>query len=180
MNRKKRTALKTAVIGFAAIATSLTIGMTAACTKTTPPDDDDDKTTTKIDNQLIKNGNFEFYSDNKGLYPISSPDSWTGGTRGNSSASMSGIIDTSKKRWDYITDKTLPKTLEDNDDLKSDDKNKKDYNGALTDDLPYKNPHTATQSNAEEKDKEYIGNPFTHSYRYNDDGKVIEDRKSVV
>ena len=174
MNRKKRTALKTAVIGFAAIATSLTIGMTAACTKTTPPDDDDDKTTTKIDNQLIKNGNFEFYSDNKGLYPISSPDSWTGGTRGNSSASMSGIIDTSKKRWDYITDKTLPKTLEDNDDLKSDDKNKKDYNGALTDDLPYKNPHTATQSNAEEKDKEYIGNPFTHSYRYNDDGKVID------
>lgn len=180
MRKKKSTAFRTAVIGFTAIATSLTIGMASACTNTTPGDDDDDKTTTKIDSQLIKNGNFEFYSDNKGLYPISAPDSWTGGTSGNASASMSGVINTNKERWDYITDPELPETLENNNELKSDDKNKKDYNGALTDDLPYKNPHAATESNAEEEDKAYIDNPFTHSYRYDEDGKVYDNDGNEV
>ena len=72
MNRKKRTLFKSAVIGVTALATSLTIGMSAACAKSSgnTSDPDDDKTTTKIDSQTIKNGNFEFYSDNKGLYPI--------------------------------------------------------------------------------------------------------------
>lgn len=179
MNKKKRTLFKAAVLGFTAIATSLTIGMSAACAKSgndsSSSDKEDDKTTTKIDEQTIKNGNFEFYSDNKGLYPISNPDNWTKGTSGSTSSSMSGIIDTGKERWDYITDENLPKILEDNDDLDSDSDDKKDYNGALTDDLPYKNPHLATDdSSTDEHAKDYIENPFTHKYRYNEDGKIID------
>ncbi|MDE7076246.1 MAG: hypothetical protein K2O62_02870, partial [Clostridia bacterium] len=181
MKKKKSYALKSAAMGFAAIATSLMIGMSAGCAQTDKPtDDEDDKTTTKLDSQVIKNGNFEFYSDNKGLYPISNPENWTGGTNGSSSASMSGVIDTAKKRWDYITDATLPQTLKDNNDLKSDDENKKDYNGALADDMPYKNPHEATKSSASDEDKAYISNPFTHKYSYDSEGKIIDSADGSV
>ncbi|MDE6790277.1 MAG: hypothetical protein K2J61_01000, partial [Clostridia bacterium] len=181
MKKKKSYALKSAALGFAAIATSLMIGMSAGCAKTDKPnEDEDDKTTTKLDSQVIKNGNFEFYSDNKGLYPISNPENWSGGTNGSSSASMSGVIDTSKKRWEYLTDTTLPQTLKDNNDLKSDDENKKDYNGALADDMPYKNPHAATESTASDADKEYIKNPYTHKYSYDNEGKIINSADGSV
>lgn len=183
MNRKKKTLFKSAVVGVTAIATSLTIGMSAACSKSgSSSDNEDDKTTTKIDSQTIKNGNFEFYSDNDGLYLISSPDNWSSGTNGSSSASMSGIIDTGKERWAEITDPDLPQKLEDNNDLESGDENKKDYNGVLTDDLPYKNTHTATDTNSdstddsyEEDPKAYIENPLTHRYKYNDAGDIVGD-----
>ena len=183
MNKKKRTFLKSAVLGVTAIATSLTIGVSAACSTSGSgsSNNEDDKNTTKIDEQTIKNGNFEFYSDNKGLYPISNPDSWTKGSNGSSSSSMSGVIDTGKERWDYITNPDLPKTLEDNDDLESGDENKKDYNGALTDDLPYKNPHLATDdTSTEENAKDYIENPFTHKYGYDADGKIVDDKGAEV
>ncbi len=111
MKKKRSTVFKTTVMSFAAIATSLTFGMAACSNGNGNSDDEDDKTTTKIDSQIIKNGNFEFYSDNKGLYPISNPDSWTGSTNGSSSASMSGVIDTRKERWDYLTDPDLPQIL---------------------------------------------------------------------
>ena len=177
MNKKKRTFLKSAVIGITAIATSLTLGVSAACANSGggSTNDEDDKTTTKIDEQTIKNGNFEFYSDNKGLYPVSNPDNWSRGSSGDTSSSLSGVIDTGKEHWDYITDPELPQILEDNDDLESGDNNKKDYNGALADDLPYKNTHAATDdTNKDEDAKDYIENPFTHSYRYDEEsGKVL-------
>ncbi|MDE6690639.1 MAG: hypothetical protein K2K04_01590, partial [Clostridia bacterium] len=192
MNKKKRTLLKSAVFGITALATSLTIGMSTACSTNgggSSSNKEDDKTTTKIDEQTIKNGNFEFYSDNKGLYPISKPDNWTQGSNGDTSNSMSGIINTSKKRWDYITDPTLPDTLESNDDLDSKDENKKDYNGALSDDLPYKNVHTATDTSLDSTDdlaahaKDYIENPYTHNYRYdkNDpEGRILDNEGNTV
>lgn len=188
MDKKKRTLLRSAVLGITALATSLTIGMSTACSTSggSSSDDDDEKTTTKIDEQTIKNGNFEFYSDNKGLYPISKPDSWTQGSNGSSSNSMSGIIDTSKARWDYVTDPGLAQTLEDNDDLESTDENKKDYNGALADDLPYKNTHTATDTGSSSTDdgtdpKAYIANPFTPKYSYNEDGVYVgEDGNTIT
>lgn len=174
MKKKTRNVFKACVTGVTAVATSLTIGMAAACAKNDGNTDEDDTTVTRVDEQLIKNGDFEYYTDNKGLYPISNPDNWTGGTRGNSSASMSGIIDTKKERWDYITNPTLPQTLEENDDLESTDEDKKNYNGALTDDMPYRNPHKATASDATDEDKkDYIANPFTHEYRY--DGETVYD-----
>ncbi len=187
MDKKKKTLLKSAVFGLTAIATSLTIGLSAGCANGnggSSSGKEDDKTTTKIDEQTIKNGNFEYYSDNKGLYPISNPDNWTRGSTGNSSASMSGVINTRKDRWDYITDISFSKTLEDNDDLESTDENKKDYNGALADDLPYKNTHTALDENADSAEvgdpKAYIDNPLTHKYSYNADGEIIDDDGNVV
>ena len=180
MKKKRSAVFRTCVTGVTAVATSLTIGLAAACsTKDTTPDDED-TTVARVDEQLVKNGDFEYYSDNKGLYPISNPDNWTGGTTGNSSASMSGIIDTKKERWDYITNPEFPKTLEDNNDLKSDNKDKKDYNGALTDDLPYKDPHAATATDAKDEDKVYINNPFTHEYRYDSEGKVLNNKNEEV
>lgn len=163
---------KKAAFGLTAIATSLFIGMTAACSAPTDKDDEENKVTTKEDLQEIKNGNFEFYDDNDGLYPISTPDSWTFAYNGTSSSSMSGIIKTSKEGWDYLTDPTLPKTLEDNDDLDSDDEDKKDYNGALTDDMLYKNMHDALDETIKDDDenaadkKAYISNPNTHNLRW--------------
>lgn len=178
--RKKSTVFKTAVMGVAAVVTSLTVGMSAACTTKNNQNGNEEETpNTKVDEQIIKNGNFEYYSDNKGLYPISTPDSWSSST--SSSNSMSGIINTSKDRWDYITDPSLPQTLEDNADLSSSDSDKKDYNGALTDDLPYRNPHEATASDAtDEQKKDYINNPFTHEYSYNADGEVINSKGEKV
>ena len=180
MKKRRNFRFKTAAVSFAAIATSLMIGMTAACSSGDNTGDDEETVATKQDVQVIKNGNFEFYSDNDGLYPISTPDNWTSGTSGSSSTALSGVIKTSKKGWDYLTDPTLPQTLEDNDDLKSDDENKKDYNGALTDDMLYKNTHEATETNADEEKKAYIDNPFTHEYRYTDDGVVNSNGESVT
>lgn len=162
---------KKAALGLTAIATSLFIGMTAvACSSNTDGDDEEDKVTTKTDLQTIKNGNFEFYDDNDGLYPISTPDSWTFSYSGTNSASMSGIIKTSKTGWDYLTDTDLPDRLEDNDDLDSEDEDKKDYNGALSDDMLYKNMHDALDDSESDDDNEdkkaYIANPSTHNLRW--------------
>lgn len=175
MNKKRSTVIKSALLGIMAMATSLSVGL-SACKKTDDGNEDSDNSTTKIDTQVIKNGNFEFYSHNKGIYPICTPNDWTGSTNGNSSASMSGIIDTRKDRWDYITDESLPDKLEENDAKKSSDDSKKDYNGAMPDDLPYKNTHLAIDSSSEEEDaRDYIPNPFTHEYRYDNDGKYYDN-----
>lgn len=179
MNFKNRAKLKATLLSAAAIATSCLIGM-SACSTTPKDDEDDDKTVTKQDVQLIKNGNFEFYDDKDGLYPISSPDNWSSNYKGNSSIAMSGVINTSKDRWDYITDDTLADTLEKNNDLDSNDENKKDFNGVLADDLPYKNPHDANKDDAKDEEKEFIANPFTHKYSYGEDGKLVDtDGKEV-
>lgn len=165
---------KKAAFGLTAITASLIIGMTAACSQKSPEDEDDEKVTTREDVQDIKNGNFEFYDDNEGLYPISTPDNWSYSYSGTSSSSLSGVIKTSKEGWDYLTDPTLPATLKANDDLKSDDKEKKDYNGALADDMLYKNMHDALDSGtsdddkAEDEKKAYIENPNTHNLRWDE------------
>lgn len=169
----KRTKFKAILISTAVLATSCLIGMSAACSSSNSSSKDDDKeTTTKVDEQVIKNGNFEFYKDNDGLYFISNADNWSSGTSGNSSASMSGIINTRKDRWEYATDPELPAKLKKNSDLDSKDKNKVDYNGALADDAFFKNPHVATESDHEVTADDYISNPFTHEYSYDADGNV--------
>jgi len=179
MNFKNKAKIKATLLSAAAIATSCLIGV-AACSNKHDNKDEDDKTVTKQDVQLIKNGNFEFYDDKDGLYPISTPDNWTSGNKGSASAAMGGVINTAKERWDYITDPELPKTLETNNDLASDDENKKDYNGALEDDMLYKNSHDAVKSDAKDEDKAYIDNPFTHKYKYGDDGKLTDEKGNAV
>ncbi len=176
---------KKAAFGLTAIATSLFIGITAGCSQNggSNDDDDDDKVTTKEDVQEIKNGNFEFYDDNDGLYPISTPDNWSFSSNGSSSNSMSGVIKTSKEGWEYLTDPTLPDTLKANDELKSDDENKKDYNGAMQDDMLYKNMHKALEvsssddENADKDKKAYIENPNTHDLRWDAESEKYVDNE---
>ncbi|MGN0804353.1 MAG: hypothetical protein ACI4MS_03110 [Candidatus Coproplasma sp.] len=172
MKSKRNSKIKAVALGVATIATSFVMGMSAGCAKTNPnTNTEDEKVTTKEDLQDIKNGNFEFYNDNDGLYPISTPDSWDFSYKGTNSTSMSGVIDTSKEGWDYLTDPELPKILEDNDDLDSDDDNKKDYNGALTEDMLYKDTHKATEKGATDEDKQYIDNPYTRNLRWDEEAE---------
>ena len=117
MNEKNKAKFKKLFTGAAVLATSCALAFAPACSTTSDSTEEDENTSTKQDTQLIKNGNFEFYDDNDGTYFISSPDNWTIGTTGNSSNSMSGIIDTSKSGWDELTDPELPEKLETNDDL---------------------------------------------------------------
>ncbi len=179
--RNKRTKFKALILGTAAIATSCLIGMAACSTSSSPSKGSDDKdTTTKVDEQVIKNGNFEFYKDNDGLYFISAPDNWSSGTSGNSSSSMSGIINTRKDRWEYATDPELPAKLKKNNELDYNDDKKVDYNGALADDAFFKNPHVSTETDYKITAEDYIANPFTHEYSYDSDGNVINSKGEKV
>jgi hypothetical protein len=177
--KAKNSKFRNIVFGVATVAISCVIGM-SACTTDDDESSDSDKVSTKQDSQILQNGNFEFFDDNDGLYYISSPDSWTGSSSGTSSDSMSGIIKTDKTSWDAFTDPDLPQTLEDNDDLDDDDDDKVDYNGVLTDDLPYKDTHAATADSPDEDDLLYIDNPYTHLYKWDDDGNLINNAGETV
>lgn len=96
-----------------ALAASLSIGALAACAPDSGDDDDDDTSVTKTDTQLIKNGNFEFYTEStvkdklKKLTLINSPNNWTRSTGSDTNGSAptsdasSGIVNTAE--WDYFT-----------------------------------------------------------------------------
>lgn len=99
---KKRT-LTVLSVAFAA---SLSMGVFAACTtNSVNPEESDPVSPT--DTQLLRNGNFEFYSDNnqsdalKKLKGINSPDSWSFTSGSPSSDTASGII--SMGEWAYFT-----------------------------------------------------------------------------
>ena len=92
----------------ALLAASLSFGVLAACA-TTPSEEEEPTETaaTPVDTQLIKNGNFEFYSDKtvedkkdkRNL--ISTPTSWSFTSGSPSSDTRSGIIDS--KEWGYLS-----------------------------------------------------------------------------
>ncbi len=95
-----------------ALATTFSLGMFSACASPSDDEDDSENKTAPTDTQIIKNGNFEFYSDklvdpddnNKplGKYNIiSTPDSWSFTSGSPSSDTKSGVIDTAD--WDYFT-----------------------------------------------------------------------------
>lgn len=142
----KKFKLKPIFMAFALMATSSVFSF-AACT--TDDDDDDDETAVaKTDVQLIKNGNFEFYSENsddddEGIYYISSVNNWSNSSLGTPSSDvMSGIIGTGKTAWTGFTDLELAETLDINNDLDSDDDDYEekylDFNGLESSDLPFK------------------------------------------
>jgi len=91
-----------------ALASTLSLGFLAACTTSSDDDDDDDSSVTATDTQLLKNGNFEFYTemdeeiaDRRAL--INSPDSWSFSSGSPSSTAASGIIDTSEDAFANLT-----------------------------------------------------------------------------
>lgn len=160
----------------------------AACGTTDDPDTDDNKTSTKIDTQVLKNGNFEFFDDKDGNYYIANPENWSSSST-TTPDSMSGVIGTSYERWSAFTDPELPEKLWVNYNLESDDDDKVDYNGVMPVSLPFKNTHKAIKKSAVDRnddkkledalssdpeDIQYIDNPYTHAYRWVGEDELLD------
>ncbi len=88
-----------------ACAATLSLGMFAACAGTKQNEENEKTPVAPTDTQLLKNGNFEFYSDNnqtelaKKVNIVSSPNSWSFTSGSPSSDAASGIINTNE--WNY-------------------------------------------------------------------------------
>ncbi len=97
---------KTVAIALGAMLSfSLSLGVIAACGPTDTTKEDEETTTSATDTQLLKNGNFEFYSESEEEDKdalrnlINSPTNWSFSSGSPSSDTTSGIIDLSL--WDY-------------------------------------------------------------------------------
>ncbi len=181
---------KSAIFGIVAVAASFAM-FASACADTTTNEEEDTNTSTKVDEQVLKNGNFEFFSDNDGTYIIGTPDNWSSATGSSATASdsASGVIGTTAEDWSKLTDPELPQKLWDNAALETDDENYVNYN-AMPEDLPFKDPASAILENEDDDEDdqtddyyiaagaEYIANPNTHNYRWVEDesgNKVLYD-----
>ena len=97
---------------------TISLALITACGDTTTDDgdDDDNETTTEetiTDYQVIKNGDFEFATDEDTKYPYTSSINWTRSTdtdknSATSSSASSGIIDTSADAWAKLKDNEKP------------------------------------------------------------------------
>jgi len=169
------------MLALACTASFSLTGVAAACKKSEEETAaDDDKKTSVEDTQLLKNGNFEVFEvPDDAVYLIKNPTSWTQG--GSSSYTKSGIIGTSKKAWEQLTDSALAGKLDANNDLDPNDSNYKDdyvdYNGMKSSDIFYKDTYAALNNkdedseNSEDKpdSKALIENPGTHYNVQSDD-----------
>ena len=131
---------KGAIAALCAVAVTCT-GLAAACAGDGPTDDGNDSSTPrKEDTQLLKNGNFE-YSEvpEGGIYLIKNVNNWS--RSGDSSGTMSGIVNTSATAWEKITDYELKDKLDANNELRVGDSDYKDkyvdYNGMDSSDIFY-------------------------------------------
>lgn len=177
---------KSAVCGFVAIAASFAMFASACAETPTTSDDDNNTTSTRVDEQTLKNGNFEFFEDNDGSYLLGTPDNWSSGTGSgaSSSDSGSGVLNTTAANWNRLTDPELPQKIWDNLALDSDDENYVNYNGDPFD-LPLRDPASAITENEDDdsddvtddyifdSEAEYINNPYTHEYRMDSDGTTL-------
>ena len=90
----------------------------AACNEEKEESSSPDTSTTQTDDARIKNGSFEFTSDDKTELIVTSPTGWSIAkqTSADTSKTASGIIDTSVTAWDNLTKTSLkvdaPKTKE--------------------------------------------------------------------
>lgn len=110
---KEKWRKRLALGAVAALSLSLALGTLSACKSgdDNNDDDDDNTTTSRTDTQLIKNGDFEFYSEmDKDLADkrafINSPNSWSFTSGSPSSNTTSGIININQKEWDSYTKST--------------------------------------------------------------------------
>lgn len=150
MNKSKFTKFrKGAIATLCAVAVTCT-GLAAACNgNPNNGGDDEPSTPRKEDTQLLKNGNFE-YSDvpDKAVHLIKNVNSWS--RSGDSSGTMSGIINTSDSAWGKLTDAELKAKLDANNDLDASDSDYKDkyvdYNGMDSGDILYVDPYVAALS----------------------------------
>ena len=200
-NYSKKRRLKYVLVALACAASFSVTGLAAAC-KTDENKPEDEKTTSKEDVQLLKNGNFEFFTvpekkdgENAPEYLINTPDSWTHG--GTSSYTKSGIIGTSDKAWDKLIAEDLAERLDANNALDSSASDYKsnyiDFNGMKSSDLLYKDSYAAlkyntiSESTEDNVTKYYIGdsNSKIEIYKdgdkyYYDEGKTREINKDFI
>ena len=185
--RSKNAKYKSALCGIVAVAASFAM-FASACTNPSTDDEEETGTSTQVDEQVLKNGNFEFFEDGDGDYLLCIPNSWSSatGSGASSSDSRSGVLNTTAENWNRLTDKDLPQALWDNAALESDDDDYVDYNGDPKD-LPFADPAAAILENEDDdeddetddyyiaEDAEYIANPYTHEYRW-----VTENGEDVL
>lgn len=176
MNKKiyeEKSKLKRTLFVATTVLTAGAMLFATACSDDT--EDDTTSETTKRDTQVIRNGNFEFYNNGSDdQYLISSPDSWSKGSKGTSSYTMSGVIGTSKTAWAALTDDELAEKLDYNNELDSDDEDYEDkhvdYNGMHSYDIPYTNTQAAIDKTGDDYEA-VIENPGTHYQITTRDGK---------
>ena len=138
---------KSAIAALCAVAVTCT-GLAAACGNDGSSNNDsgDSSTPRKEDTQLLKNGNFEYSNvPDNAVHLIKNVTNWS--RSGDSSGTMSGVINTSEKAWELMTDTGLKAKLDANNDLKVGDKDYKDkhvdYNGMDSEDILYIEPYAA-------------------------------------
>lgn len=179
--KKTSAKYKKAVCGCIAVLSCFAV-FAGACAETTTEPEEETNTSTRVDEQVLKNGNFEFFSDNDGTYLLGVPDNWSenSGSGATASTSGSGVLNTSYNNWQRLTDPDLPQTIWDNEALETDDENYVNYNGTPFD-LPFADPASAILENEDEDeddetddyliadDAEYIANPGTHNYYWDDE-----------
>ena len=117
-----------------ALSATLSLGILSACGKTdTPADDETEEPSLPTDTQLIKNGDFEFYSeitkeeqDDRRTF-INSPQSWSASSSSPSSDCTSGVVNTAD--WAYMSQSTFSL-------IQEADRKKTDSDGNLVDAAP--------------------------------------------
>ena len=90
------------------MAAALSLGIFTACTDTSKDDEDEDAPAAKTDTQLIKNGDFELYSESTKEKDdlraiLNTPTSWSFTSGSPSSDTRSGLINVGDDYWDYFT-----------------------------------------------------------------------------
>ena len=119
-----KTKIKNFLILLLTFTLTISLALMTACGDTTTDDGDDDDTETTTeetitDYQVVKNGDFEFSTDEDTKYPYSSSISWSRSTdtdknSATSSTVSSGIIDTSADAWSKLKDDEKPVDAEGN------------------------------------------------------------------
>ncbi len=168
-NKQNLKKLKLIALAMACVVSTSALSFTA-CEEEKKPSDDSTTAVTKVDSQLLKNGNFEFYSENSSddvdPYLIAGANNWSATALGTSSYVKSGIIDTSEEAWTRMSNEELAENLDYNNNLKADAEDYEDlyvdYNGMKSSDILYKNTKAALEDKATAEDKELIENPYTH------------------
>ena len=157
----KRKTRKAAIAALCAVAVTCT-SLAAACQPNDSGSTDED-TTRAEDTSTLTNGSFEFFSvPDDATYLIKNVQDWS--RSGDSSGTMSGILDTSESNWKAITASDLADKLDNNNDLLATDDKYVNYNGMKSSDIPYKDTYAAKlEANAVKDDKIINKNDLTYA-----------------
>lgn len=136
---------------------ALSVTCTAVAAACTPQEEKKDPAKpAKEDTHLLKNGSFEYFTiPDDAIYLIKNVSDWTLGGDGSV---KSGIIGTSPKDWEALTDEGLEQKLEYNNDVGSSSDEYIDYNSMRSRDILYKEPYAATRTADQVKNDNLIDN----------------------